>query len=272
MNPCVSKATLSAQNYFPRGLSQPAKGYRFSMDALLLACFLKTKKNWHIADLGTGCAAAGLAVLLQDKTDTVCVTGIEYNTALLEHARHNASALGLNHRFTALHADVVSLCHTTGNRPESAATIRPESMNAVLCNPPYREAGTGRLPDEPGKQAARFMVRASLESFVQAAGYLVKNKGPVVFIGLAERLPELLEQFSRFRLTPKQLQMIHSYHDSPARLALVCGIKNAGPGLEVCPPLVLYQNRGPGSQLTKTAAEFCPFLQCNNSSARALYT
>ncbi|MBU1002435.1 MAG: methyltransferase [Proteobacteria bacterium] len=245
----------SARAYFPRGMSQPASGFRFSMDALLLACFAPPGGATRVVDLGCGCGVVGQGWMLRHPETVATVTGLDVNQQMLDCAVANATRLGLEARYTVLRADVARLRDEPG--------VAPESCELVLCNPPYREPGTGRRPADQGRDTARFGSKAPLPAFVAAASALLKHRKRACFIGLAARLPELLEQMGEHRLTPKRLLLVYSRVDEPARLALVEAMKNGGLGLTVEPPLVLYRDRGEGSGLSPQALAFCPFLACN---------
>jgi tRNA1Val (adenine37-N6)-methyltransferase len=244
-----------ARERFPRGLSQPGSGFRFSMDALLLAAFAgRNRVRGRVLDLGTGCGVVGLGLAL-DHPDFFCL-GLDVDAAMLGHALENARRLGLAERFVALRGDVrVSAC------------LAPESMDLVLCNPPYRDPGRGRLCPDEGRTTARFESRAGLADFVRAAAFLVRNRKPCAFIHLAERVDELLALLWASRLQPKELLFVHRNPDSPARLVLVRAIRNGGPGLAALPPLFLHEGQGDGTRLTPRALAFCPRLACNAGPA-----
>ncbi len=139
--------TAEAIRLFPRGLAQPARGFRFGLDALLLASFLPGGPE-RLLDLGTGCGAVALGWLLREdsKTDRVRAVGLEMNPEQAACARENGARLGLTERFEVIESDVRSIRTST----------RPESFDLVACNPPYRGQGTGRLPADAGRRAAIF--------------------------------------------------------------------------------------------------------------------
>lgn len=238
-------AVLRAREYFPRGLSQPETGFRFSLDALLLAAFVGQGAK-RTLDLGTGCGVVGLAWALNHPDSFV--VGLDANPVMLVHARENARRLGLAERFAAVRADVAA-----------PGGLKPESMDLVLCNPPYRDPGTGRTCPHAGKNVARFESGAVLADFVRAAALFLRNRKSCAFIHLAERVDDLLGLLSEHRLRPKELLFVHPRADAPARLALVRAVKNGGPGLTVTSPLVLHGKAG----LTDQALAFCPWLACN---------
>ncbi|NJB68641.1 tRNA1Val (adenine37-N6)-methyltransferase [Desulfobaculum xiamenense] len=243
-----------ARAHFPRGLVQPEGGFRFSADALLLACFAGPGAARRIADLGAGCGVVGFGLLLRDEAATATVTAVDINPDMLAAQRDNVKLLGFGERFEAVEADVSAI---------GASGLAAQSFDLVVCNPPYRETGTGRRPADAGRDAARFEVRAQVGDFVAAAARLVRNRGRVCFIGLPERLPELFADFRAARLAPKRLRMVHSRIGEPARLALVEGMLGASAGLIVEPPLVLYEGTGNESCLCADALAFCPFMACN---------
>lgn len=243
----------AAREYFPRGLKQPVTGFRFSMDALLLAAFAPLGAG-HVVDLGCGCGVVGFGWMLRGGEGAV--TGLDLNPEMLDCAAANAAALGFDERYALVHADVAAV--------RSNPDLSPESCELVLCNPPYRDPGTGRRPPDAGRDSARFTAAAPIAAFVEAAGYLLKNRKRACFIGLPERLPDLFVDMAANRLTPKRLMLVHSRADEPARLALVEAVKNGGPGLAVEAPLVLYRGEGEASRLTEQALAFCPALTCNS--------
>jgi tRNA1(Val) A37 N6-methylase TrmN6 len=292
-----SPAQAEARARFPRGLVQPATGYRFSLDALLLAAFSRPRGHRGV-DLGCGCGVVALALLLGHGEGTFSVQGVDLNPEMMEAARANAWLLGLSDRFTAGLGDVAVLAgrnQEAGEASESAArdggdqamegriagavpgceplsgpvrhaaleSLALESFDFALCNPPYFQAGHGRACPDPGRGLARCAEGAGIAEFAGAAGRLLKNGGRAAFIFPAERLAGLLSALAGARLEPKRLRFVHSRAGEPARLVLAEAVKNAAPGLRVEPPLVLYGPE-PGSRaLSSEALAFCPFLGCN---------
>jgi tRNA1Val (adenine37-N6)-methyltransferase len=240
---------------FPRGLSQPETGFRFSMDALLLAAFAgRQRVCGRVLDLGTGCGVVGLSLAL-DHPDFFGI-GLDLSHSMLVHARENASRLGLARRFLPLCADV-----------RESACLAPESMDLVLCNPPYRDLDSGRTCPDQGRNLARFESQASLVDFVRAAAFLLRNRKSCVFIHLADRADDLLAHLTCERLRPKEILFVHPRADAEARLVLVRGVKNARPGLRVLSPLVLHEGSATSTRLTDGALSFCPRLACNAGPA-----
>ena len=250
----TAAAVDQARRNFPRGLSQPESGFRFSMDALLLAAFAgREQVRGRVLDLGTGCGVVGLGLAL-DHPDFFGI-GLDLNPDMLRHARENVCRLGFEERFALLRADA---CGPWG--------FAPESMDLVLSNPPYRDPGRGRTCPDEAKALARFEQRAGLADFVRAAAYLVRNRKSCAFIHLAERVDELLDLLRASRLQPKEVLFVHQRKGTAARLVLVRSLKNGGPGLTVHPPLILHEGLGGETRLTAAALSFCPRLACNAGS------
>lgn len=260
-----------ARAYFPRGLIQPEHGFKAGLDALLLAAFSIQKKQSKILDLGCGCGMAGLALILCS-ANKLEVTGLDNDPEMVYAAQNNAGILGFDpgnrqfeenrssarskagpgetdSSFTAILADL--------NQIKEEKKIAPESFDLVISNPPYRTIKTGRLCPEPQKNPARFEVKSSLRSFINAAAFAVKNRGKVSLICLVERLDTVLATLQQTRLRPKIILPVQSRPDKEASLVLIEAVKNAGEGLRLLPSLILYRN----ASLTKEALDFCPFLE-----------
>ncbi len=239
-----------ARGYFPRGLVQPEKGYRFSLDALLLACFINVSNGQRGLDLGAGCGAAALGLLLMQ--NNLQMTGVEIDPQLATAARTNAELLGFSDLFEIVQDDIMSykLDHSS-------------CFDFVMANPPYRTKGQGRVSPDSSRRVARFEGVAGLAEFCASAARLVKNRGRFFMVHLPERLPEIFSSMNSAGFAPKRIRLVHGRLGSPARMVLVDSVRNGKPGLEVEPPLILYSGSGGDMRLTEEALAFCPFLECN---------
>ena len=64
---------------------QPKTGYRFSLDAVLLARFPALKKGYKIVDLGTGSGV--IPLLLSTREENLFIQGVELQPRLAELAK-----------------------------------------------------------------------------------------------------------------------------------------------------------------------------------------
>jgi len=251
----TTTATATARQAFPRGLIQPEDGFRFGADALLLAAFAAPLAGNRVLDLGTGCGPAGLGLLLARDDQDSRVTGLDKDPAMVAAASENARRLGLADRFTACLGDVRAI--------REDARLAPESFDLVLANPPFRHPGSGRRPETPERDAARFELDGGLTAFAAAAAYALRNQGQLACVHLAERLGHIMTTLTCNRLEIKRLLPICARANEPAKQVLLLARKNGRPGLRLEAPLALYIGTGPASRLTETALRFCPFLACN---------
>ncbi len=208
---------------------QHRHGYRFSVDAVLLAHFCQVRSGASILDLGCGSGIIGLILLFchQDVT----VTGLEMQNSLVKLARKNAGANSFFERM-----EIVA-----GDARDPGKTLAPESFDLVVCNPPYRPAGSGRINRADEAAIARHELKATLEDMVSAAFFAVRNRCPVCFVYPAEGMARLLATLEEQRLIVKRVQPVYSYEDSDqASLVLVETVKNGGPGCRLAAPFYVY--------------------------------
>jgi tRNA1Val (adenine37-N6)-methyltransferase len=231
----ASLVTVSADTLFHGQLicHQPVAGYRFSVDSILLAHFLQPAAGIKALDLGCGCGIVSL--ILAYRCPDVLVCGLEVQEELFAIARRNVEYNSMLVNMQVMHGDVRAM----------AKSVSPESFDLVLCNPPYFSPGRGRLNQQSQVAQARHAQSGSLEDFIAAAAFAVKNKGKVVFVFAASGQAQLQELMLAKGLTPKELQIIYSFpEDCQGRLVLVKAIKNGGVGCRVLPPFYIYTASG----------------------------
>ena len=207
---------------------QPKEGYRFSLDAVLLADFLTIKPDERLIDLGTG---IGIIPLLVSALHPVRhIVGLELQERLQDLAQRNVR---LNNLGSCIH-----IIH--GNLREVSGMFRAGEFDVLCSNPPYRKVGSGRINPRAEQAIARHEIACQLNDLLAAAKYLVKPGGRIFFIYLPERLGELLSGLSRYRLEPKKMRCVHTTQHTAASLVLVEAQRDACSGLVVLPPLCLY--------------------------------
>lgn len=210
-------------------LLQSRSGYRFSLDALLLAYFVTVKPDARIVDLGTGNGV--VALVLGDLHPSAALTGIELQSAMVNRAQRNVELNGLERRIKILHADVRQI----------TARMCGANFDLAVCNPPYRKPSSGRVSVNAERQAARHETRGNLCDFLRAAAHLLTHRGRAALCYPALRLTDLTAAMRQVRIEPKRLRMVHSFQSSDASLVLVEGVKGGRPGLAVSPPLFVYR-------------------------------
>jgi tRNA1Val (adenine37-N6)-methyltransferase len=202
---------------------QSQKGYRFSVDALLLADFAILEDEDIVVDLGAGCGIISLLLAVQKEPGLV--VGLELQNDLVSQAQRNVALNKLEQKVAIMQGDLRNPPLPTG------------SADIVVCNPPYRTARNGRINPDVGKAIARHEIAVSIDAILAASATLLKRKGRLFLIYPANRMAELLTKMRRARLEPKRLQLVFPDSASEAKLALIEGRVQARPGLKVLPPI-----------------------------------
>jgi len=211
---------------------QGVRGFRHSMDAILLADFAVPGPTDRILDLG--CANGAIGLLLAHRHPHVRVVGLEIQADLASRARRGAEVNGLQGRLEIVEGDLRRI----------GAVLPRAGFDVVVCNPPYRELGRGRVHPDPETRQAKHELSATLSDVVAAIRYALAPKGRACFIYHASRLPDLLTGLRTVRLEPKVLRFVHSYVGADAELVLVEARRDGRPGLRTLDPLFVYERRG----------------------------
>lgn len=207
---------------------QHRRGYRFSVDALLLADFARASVGrGPFIDLGTGC---GVVSLLLAKAAGVNGVAVEIQSPLAALARRNAAQNGLSEAVEVVEADFRQL----------RGRLLPGSFQCAVSNPPFFPMSEGRVNPDSERAMARHEVAGNVGDVACAARWLLKDGGALCVVFPAARLTDLLDAFQRCKLRPHRLRFVHPKPGEPANLVLAEGLKNSPrTRLEVLPPVVL---------------------------------
>ena len=202
---------------------QSNHGYRFSVDALLLAEFVSVKGTDYVVDLGAGCGIISLLIAIN--REVKFIFGLEIQEGLASQARRNIALNHLEEKISITRGDLRNL------------PINPGSANVVICNPPYRKGKSGRINPDSGKAIARHEIAANLNDILTAGKTLLEPGGKLALIYPANRLAEILITMRAYSLEPKRLQIVFPDAASNAKLAMIEGRYTGNPGVKILPPV-----------------------------------
>lgn len=211
---------------------QKEKGYRFSVDSLLLADFATLQRGDRVVDLGTGSGIISLTLALRFP-ETV-ITEVEIQENLADMA---ARSIMLNNM-----SDRIRVC--AGDVKEIRGLFSAQSFDVAIFNPPYRRLDSGRINPDSEKAIARHEIKGTLEDFLTSARYLLKESGRVYAIYPARRIVQIIAAMRGNGVEPKRLRVVHSNKTSGGVFILAEGIKGAGEEVQILPPLFIYHEDG----------------------------
>jgi len=214
---------------------QHRDGYRFSIDSVLLAHFATVRKDDKILDLGAGCGVISLILYYRHKSILDSVTAVELQKNLAELAKANVIANGFSDKVKVTQCDVANI------RQHFSA----EQYSVVVSNPPFYHPSSGRKTDNEEARVARHQISASLDDFLRAAFFLLKNRGAAYFIYPAEQIIQFSNSASVLKLAIKKIRFVYGCKGTTntSSLALIKCIKNGGIDTEILPPLYVYERQ-----------------------------
>lgn len=215
-----------------RGISvlQKRNGYRFSIDAVILAGFVRLSEEARVLELGSGSGV--VSFILAGRHRELRLDGIDIQDDMVEMSNRSARLNKIDDRVRFEGADIRQLPNH----------YKSESYDVVYFNPPYGRRGTGKINLQGQKATARHELNGGIDEFIQAAAFLLHRKGRVFIIYPAKRAVTLLASLKQSGIEPKTMRCVHSRSDLPATLVLVEGIKGAGEEIKIPAPLIVYES------------------------------
>ena len=211
---------------------QKEDGFRFGMDAVLLADFARVEPKDVAADFGTGTGILPLLLLGRGKGRHIHAFEIQPDMA--DMAARTMALNGITDKVT-VHALPVE---------EALSVLEPCSVDSIICNPPYGTPGTTLLNPSDTLRLARHQTAEGLSAWLKMAHRLLKGKGRLSMVYPAPRMLELMQSMEQARLVPKRFRLIYPAAHKPANLVLVEAVKDAKPMLHPEPPLIVYEADG----------------------------
>lgn len=211
---------------------QSSEVFSFSVDALLLANFTRfLKKDSTIIDL---CSGNGIIPLLLSHRTELPIRGLELQAELVDMAERS---IRMNHKelqITMAQGDIRNIREIHAH----------STFDIVTVNPPYF-TNNQPIKNKGPHSIARHEIHIDLKGVVEAARFLVKNKGRLYMVHRAERSMEVANELFNAGFRIRRLQYVYNDQSSETALfVLVEAIFNSQAYADVLKPLYIYDAAG----------------------------
>ncbi|MGY8634686.1 methyltransferase [Bradyrhizobium sp. 14AA] len=212
-------------------LKQKRSGHRAGHDAILLAAATEARAGDRVVDFGAGIGTAGLA--LARRVPGIRLSLVEINPELAELARANAAE-------NAIAAEAIVLDVTADAQAFAASGLSPDSIDAVLMNPPFNDPARHRGSPDQVRHTAHVASDETLNAWVHAARRILRSNGALTLIWRADGLGEVLAALSR-GFGSLSILPIHGEAARPAIRVLVRAVKGGRGPTRLLPGLMLNE-------------------------------
>ncbi len=237
----MNEETLSLDSIFSNDLRlfQRRHGYRFSVDALLLAWFVAKKeiKSRKLAlELGAGNGVVSLLLAFRKTVERIdCV---ERHEGLFNLLERNIAANGFSKSLVPIHGDLRYL------------DLPREQYDLVFFNPPYHPHSAGRPGPLGERAAARHELFGDLHDFLSCGAAALKKRGALYFVHPASRIAYACSAVSAARLAISHLTFVQERPSLTPALCLYRCIRGTVKTIETLLETVVMRN----TEGTPTAA------------------
>ena len=211
---------------------QKREGFRFGIDAVLLANFANVKKKHKVMDLCTGTGI--VPFIIKGKKEPEKIVGLEIQNEFVEMANRSIKINGFNDTMEFLHGDLKDkeLLKSVGR------------FDVVTVNPPYKLEKSGIVNPNDKYAIARHEVMCNLDNVIEACRIVLKDNGRLYMVHRPERLADIFCIMRKYKIEPKRVQMVHPNTKKPANILLVEGQRDGGAYLKWEPPIYVYNDDG----------------------------
>lgn len=212
-------------------LIQKLDGFKFGVDAVLLADFANVKSKHRVIDMCTGTGI--IPFLVYGKYSPKSILGLEIQEDMVEMANRS---IKIN--------SVDNISFINGDLKDLKLLKSIEKADVVTVNPPYKLNNAGIINPRDKMAIARHEVMCNLEDVIIAARILLKDNGRVFMVHRPERLADIITLMRKHKIEPKRIRMVHPNKRKAPNIVLVEGQRDGGAFLKWDEPLFVYNEDG----------------------------
>ena len=202
----------------------------FGMDAVILSDFAKNIKN-NSTVLDLGCGTGIISILLTAKANIKKIYGIELQKEVYELANKSIKLNNLENKIEIINDNIKNL----------EKYFKPNSIEAIVTNPPYKKENTGIKNENNSQLISRYELEANLEDFIKISSKILKDKGEFYMVHRPDRIADIIELLRKYKLEAKLIKLVYPKINKSPNLVLIKAVKNANKFLKFEAPLIIYK-------------------------------
>ena len=208
-------------DYKNRYIFQDTEFFKFSLDSILLAEFIRPlKDNIKILDMCAGNMA--IPLILSTYTNNKIV-GFEIQKEVYNLANESILYNKLESQLKIINDDIKNI----------SKYFNRESFDLMLCNPPYFKVNCAHINKQQELSYARHELAVTLEDLFIIASKFLKNKGKFYMVHRADRLDEIINLGYKYNVYVKCVQLISTKKGENPRIVLIKCSKNSKPNIKI---------------------------------------
>ena len=165
----------------------------FGIDSVLLANFVSSNSSKNVVvDLCSGTGV--ISVILTQKKKLHKIYAVELQDEMYNLLKRNIKLNNLEDCIYPFKANIKDY-------------YLDKKVDIVVCNPPYKEIGTGIKNENTVKYIARHEKECTLEDVFKCSSKILKQKGKLYLVHKPQRLVDLISLARKYNLEAKTLDL-----------------------------------------------------------------
>lgn len=202
----------------------------FGIDSVLLANFVSSNSSKNVVvDLCSGTGV--ISVILSQKKKLHKIYAVELQDEMYNLLKRNIKLNNLEDCIYPFKANIKDY-------------YLDKKVDIVVCNPPYKEIGTGIKNENTVKYIARHEKECTLEDVFKCSSKILKQKGKLYLVHKPQRLVDLISLARKYNLEAKNIRFVYPKLNSSASIVLVEYVFCGGNEINVLPPFIEYDEFG----------------------------
>lgn len=225
----MTKMLNDLYDYVPLKIYQDDKYFKFSLDSVLLAEYVKVNtKTKSIIELCSGNCA--VSMILSTRT-SAHIVAVEVQDEIYNLGKKSIEYNNLCDRIELIHSNVNDINeYFPGNN----------NVNIIVCNPPYfKKNDSSYVNDDRVKAIARHEILTNLENIIEISSSILQIDGELYLVHRAERLDEIISYCLKYNINVKNVQLISTKTGKEPSLVLVRCVKESNLGIKIAPVLCI---------------------------------
>ena len=227
-----SESSDITKNYFYKGkviIFQGKKGYRFSVDAPILADFLPAFPTEKALEIGMGVGIVSLLALFKKKFSYIY--GVEIQRSLSQLAELNVEKNGFLENTRIITGDFNEIYRDFSG------------IRHIFSNPPFLQTTRGRLSPNPEIRDAKTETKLTIRQLLVKSYFILGTRGNLYLILPYSRYREIRKMARQIGYFVSRQREVFSFsHGKPERFLIQLTTYDVSP--VTLPPLIIFKEKG----------------------------